>query len=133
MERIRQREPVPPEAVRENSHNIANLLQNMAYCHIRLNQPDDAKRRAEEALPYLADLRNPELLSHRVSDLELRGAVAFLRGEHKRARDVWTAALTLAFEDGDRERTAAIANNLHLLSPAPSVASQAERRGSDDR
>jgi hypothetical protein len=124
IDHLRERGPLPSHVEADHSHNIAVLLQNMSYCHVLLDQPDDAERRADEALPHLTSLPDIQLLGHRASDKELRGAIAFLRGETDLARQAWNEALQLAGQGGDQRRAGAVASNLKLVAMQLTAGSQ---------
>lgn len=68
-------------ATQEHTANMGVLMRNMAYCHIRLNDPDEAERCADNAIEYWRASSGPRLDNAHSSDLELRGAIAVLRND----------------------------------------------------
>jgi tetratricopeptide (TPR) repeat protein len=112
---LERKETLWPDSARDHAHNMANIHQNMAYAHIRLNDLDAAETCRREAQTFFPEIPGHLLVNHQASDRELAGAIDFLRGNRQQAQEHWKAALALARACGNERRATAISDNLGLL------------------
>jgi hypothetical protein len=109
--------PLEPATTSEYEGTRASLLQNKAHCSVLLRDADAAEGYLDEASKHVDHLRGYLKLIRRSAEMELRGAIAFLRRDPQSARMAWLEALTLARRAGHVKREAAVVENLRTLDP----------------